>query len=102
MGCDKTEGKEVLPTYFECRKNGILYVRMVMPDALQKVTPKDERRVRVSMDTYDVEQAIIRGTPLIHATCTMRLVDRGVGLANKRAATLGLAAVNGHRNISSS
>jgi hypothetical protein len=65
--CDKTEEKEVLPTYFERRKNGIIYVRLEMPGALKKITPKDEHRVRLSMDTYNAEQALIRGTPLIHS-----------------------------------
>lgn len=65
--CDKTEEKEVLPTYFERRENGIIYVRLEMPGALKKITPKHEHRVRLSMDTYDAEQALIRGTPLIHS-----------------------------------
>jgi len=68
--CDKTEEKEVFQRYFERRENGIMYVRMVMPGDLQKITPKDEHRVRQSMQTSNAEEAYLRGTPLIHAIKT--------------------------------
>lgn len=81
--CDKTGENEVLQRYFERRENGIIYVRMVMPGDLQKITPKEEHRVRQSMLTTNAEDAYLRGTPLIHATKTKWAALRKKHLQNK-------------------
>jgi len=67
--CDKTEEIEVLPTYYERRKDKgrSIYLRMVAPKDVAPLLPPESRTFRKSLLTSNVKEATLRGAPLIHS-----------------------------------
>lgn len=68
--CDKTGKDDLLPTYFERRrdKGSNIYVRMIAPRDIAPHLPPELRKIRTSMLTANVKAAVLRGMPLVQST----------------------------------